>query len=135
MGNALSATGTGRDVWYHFHAVDVADSSCDHFDVHVSFTSNPGMAYDLMVVRGACTTAVMCPDCTSGACDSFTDYRFAVDMAGAGMTGQCPCTTGNDNGVNQCSDDGGEYYVRVRRVASAPAACAEYTLQVTNGMM
>ncbi len=134
MGNALDTMGATRDVWYHFHATDVADTACDHFNVHVAFTVNPANAYEFLVLRGTCGGAASCTDCTGAMCTSFTDYRFAVD-AQAGMVGQCPCTAAASTTVNQCSDDSGEYYVRVRRHMGMAVACAQYTLAVTNGMM
>ncbi len=128
MGNAVP---DGREIWYRFHAVDTADTMCDHFDVHVSFTTNPSTAYEFLVLRGACDAMPSCPDCTAATCVSFTDYRFAIDSP----TGQCPCQTTPSSTVNLCSDDSGDYFVRVRRRAGTPATCEQYTLQITNGMM
>lgn len=128
MGNALPGN---RDVWYTFHATDVGDTTCDHFNVHVSFTTNPGNAYEFLVFRGSCGGAIDCPDCT--ACTAFTDFRFAVD-AQNGRTGQCPCATSASTTVNQCSDDSADYFVRVRRKSTVAATCDQYTLSITNGM-
>lgn len=128
MGNAVAE---GREVWYHFRAVDTPDSVCDHFDVHVSFATNPSSTYEFLVLRGACDATPSCPDCTADTCVSFTDYRFAIDSP----TGQCPCQTTPSTSVNLCSDDSGDYYVRVRRRMGAAPTCGQYTLQVTNGMM
>lgn len=128
MGNAVP---DGREVWYHFHAVDTGDATCDHFDVHVSFMTNPSSTYEFLVLRGDCSATPSCPDCTADTCVSFTDYRFAID----GPTGQCPCQTTPSTSVNLCSDDSGEYYVRVRRRTGAAPTCDQYTLQITNGMM
>jgi len=133
MGNALDAMGANREVWYHFHATDVGDATCDHFNVHVAFATNPGNAYEFLVLQGACGGSAMCSDCTGATCENFADFRFATD-AQSGMTGQCPCTTGADPAVNTCSDDSGDYFVRVRRHAGLPITCAQYSLTVTNGM-
>jgi hypothetical protein len=136
MGNALPDT---REVWYKFHAVDSPDTTCDTFNVHVHFTVNPGNVYEFEVLRGMCTATVMCPDCTAATCLNFTDYRYATDSrttAGTTITGQCPClVNGNSATTNNCTDDSGDYYVRVRRHAGTMDSCDQYTLVVSNGIM
>ena len=129
-GNALPAT---REVWYRFHATDVADTTCDHYNVHVALTVNPGNVFEFLVLRGSCGAMTVCTDCTGASCTDFTDYRFAIDT-NSGMTGQCPCTTTPSTTVNNCDDDSSDYFVRVRRHTGTTLACDDYTLVVTNGM-
>jgi hypothetical protein len=133
MGNALPA---GREVWYHFTAVDSPDSSCDNYRVRVHFTVNPGMAYDFYVRQGACGSAISC----GGFGEGFQDYvlatDFRADIGGGVLGGECPCTPAGapvDN-VSPCSDNSAEYFVRVRRAPGAALSCSAYTLEVSNGI-
>lgn len=133
MGNALDNVGGAREVWYHFHATDIGDTTCDHFNVHVAFATNPGNTYEFLVLRGSCGAMAECSDCTGSTCENFADFRFATDAL-SGMVGQCPCGTSPSTTQNLCSDDSNDFYVRVRRHAGLPATCAQYALSITNGM-
>jgi hypothetical protein len=133
MGNALPE---GREVWYHFTAVDTADTSCDNYRVRVHFTDNPGTAYDFYVRQGACGAAISC----GGFGEGFQDYvlatDFRADIGGGVLGGECPCTPAGapvDN-VSPCTDNGSEYFVRVRRIAGVPLSCSAYTLEISNGV-
>lgn len=128
MGNALPI---GRDVWYRFRAVDVADTACDNFYARVQFSSNPGDAYRFVVSEGACGT----PACPGAA---FTDFSRATDFRqniGGRLTGECPCvaSVGAAN-VSLCTNNSTTYFVRVFRRPEAPAACAPYVLEFSNGV-
>jgi hypothetical protein len=133
MGNALPE---GREVWYHFTAVDSPDTACDNFNVRVHFTVNPGMAYDFTVRQGTCVAPIVC----AAAGDSFQDFTMATNFrmdVGGTLAGECPCTPPGGAvvaGVSACSDNGGEYYVRVRRLPGAALSCSAYTLEVSNGI-
>lgn len=132
-GNALP---DGREVWYHFTAIDTADTACDNYRVRVHFNVNPDMAYDFYVRQGACGSAISC----GGFGEGFQDYvlatDFRADIGGGVQGGECPCTPPGapvDN-VSPCSDNGSEYYVRVRRTPGAALSCASYTLELSNGL-
>jgi len=125
-GNALPL---GREVWYRFHAVDTPDSSCDTFNVHVFFTSNPSSVFELTVFRGMCG-AVECGD------TGFAEYNFNTHLSmgsGTAAIGQCPCGTGIV-GVNNCTDESNDFFVRVRRKAGSAVTCDGYVLEVSNGL-
>ena len=129
MGNALPT----REVWYQFHAVDVPDTSCDTFHVHVQLTVNPGNQYQMEVLRGACTAGVSC-GAEAGAGENMTVYEFGTNQMTTDQTSECPCSTAPTGPVNLCSDNGGDYFVRIRRDTTVTATCAMYTLVVTNGL-
>jgi hypothetical protein len=68
-----------------------------------------------------------------------TDYTWATDLRadiGGRLTGECPCSSAAEPPLNvaRCADNGGVYYVRVRRVAGGTPACAPFTIQVSNGV-
>lgn len=132
-GNALPE---GREVWYHFTAVDSPDTSCDNFRVRVHFTDNPGMAYDFYVRQGACGSGISC----GGFGEAFQDFvlatDFRADIGGGVLGGECPCTPAGAPvaNVSPCSDNGAEYFVRVRRAPGAALSCSSYTLELSNGM-
>ena len=127
MGNVMP---DDREVWYRFRAVDTADTTCDNFHVRVRFASNPSDTFEFAVRRGACDTEP-CPD-------GYTDYTWATDFAAtiAGRpSGECPCWSGTPVvDRSQCLDDGGLYFVRVRRRAGSMLSCLSYSLEVTNGV-
>lgn len=129
-GNAM---GEGREVWYRFRAVDSADTSCDNFHVRVQFTTNPDNSFEFTVYRGSCGTAV-CDD------SGISDFRWATDFrstVGGRAAGQCPCTAPGATRIanrSVCENDTAEYFVRVRRRASAAVACQEYALEISNGL-
>jgi hypothetical protein len=128
-GNAM---GAGRDVWYRFRAVDSADTACDNYHVRAQFLTGED-SFELTVFRGACDSAA-CDD--SGVVDFrwATDFRATVD---ARLAGQCPCTASGAARVadrSVCEDDTAEYFVRVRRRASAAVACQQYTIEISNGL-
>jgi hypothetical protein len=129
-GNAM---GAGRDVWYRFRGVDGADTSCDNYHVRAQFLTNPDDTFELTVYRGACNTA---------ACDEsgVTDFRWATDFratVAARLAGQCPCYASgaaSTTDTSVCENDTAEYFVRVRRRASAAVDCRQYTLELSNGL-
>jgi hypothetical protein len=116
-----------REVWYHFRAVDDADGSCDAFHARVLFTSNPGDVFEFTVFRGSCTE-VQCADM------GYTDWSVATDFYD-GTLGECPCGAAPGSpGVNFCSDNSADYFVRVRRRAGLPVTCEGYSLEFSNGV-
>lgn len=129
-GNAM---GEGREVWYRFRGVDGADTSCDNYHVRAQFLTNPDDSFELTVFRGGCDS----PACDESGVSDFrwaTDFRMTID---ARLTGQCPCTASSAarmTNVSVCEDDSADYYVRVRRRASATAACQQYTIELSNGL-
>jgi hypothetical protein len=118
-----------RQIWYHFHAVDVADTTCDNFHVRAYLSSNPGDQFRVRVARGSCGNL----DATG-----YTDYTWATDFRATingGLVGECPCWTGTpvDN-VSPCQDDSGDYYVVVERTAGSVLSCDGFALEVSNGL-
>lgn len=126
--NALN----GGEVWYSFNAIDTADTTCDNFYVRVELRTNPDNAYDMTVFRGTC-------DPTECGGMPVTDYTyqtdFRADVAGR-LSGECPCAGSGVPAANvsPCSDNGGTYYIRVRRVMGSTPACAPFEIQVSNGV-
>ena len=130
-GNALP---TGREVWYLVDAIDTPDASCDNFYFRAALLVNPDDAFEISVVRGGgCGGAIEC-----GAPEGTVDYTWSTDFRaslGGRLTGQCPCWSGTPvNNVSPCSNDGSSYRIRVRRRATAAPSCAEYMLEVSNGI-
>jgi hypothetical protein len=130
-GNALPA---GRDTWYRVRAVDGADTTCDNFHFRAQLTVNPDSAFEISVTRG--TT---CGD--PFACDPpsapIVDYSWATDFRAtvAGMVaGECPCSNAMATDISACTDNSSDYLIRVRRVSGATPTCAQYTLEVSNGV-
>ncbi len=116
-----------REVWYHFHAVDTADTSCDAFHVRVQFTADPDNRFELTVFRGDCGTPV-CDD------NGYTDFSWATDFRDDTTgTGQCPCAP-LTSGMSQCLDDSADFYVRVRRRMGSTVDCMGYSLEISNGV-
>lgn len=130
-GNALPV---GREVWYHFYALDNSDAAalCDTFNVGIHFASNPDNAYEFTVIRGACDTGTGCAE------GGYTDFNFATDFRGdfgGTLSGECPCwVSAVADGQSQCSDNSTDIYVRVRRRDGAALACAPYVLTLSNGV-
>ncbi len=89
-----------REVWYHFHAVDTPDTSCDNFFVRVHFLTNPGSGYQFLVHRGSsCTSSAI--DCSNS---GFTDYDWKTDFratVNGQLAGQCPCTAAGGRSSDQ----------------------------------
>lgn len=136
-GQMMTITGNvmpdDREVWYTFNAVDEADTSCDNFHLRVLMTTNPDDTFEFTVFRGACD-GVECDD------SGFTDYTratdFRQDIMGT-LTGQCPCTAAGAArmaDVSTCQDDGGQYFVRVRRRQGSMLNCEQYTIEISNGI-
>ncbi|MCE9575291.1 MAG: putative metal-binding motif-containing protein [Deltaproteobacteria bacterium] len=118
-----------RQVWYHFTAVDLPDTTCDNFHVRAQLTANPGDQFRVQVARGSCGNI------NAG---DYTDYTWATDLRqtiNGGLTGECPCWSGTpvDN-VSPCTDDGGDYYVVVTRTAGSTLTCESFALEVSNGL-
>ena len=131
-GASMMVTGNAidRDLWYHFRAVDTADTTCDQFNVGVHLAADSG-DYELHVTRGACDTGTSCPD-------ALTDFNYAFDFREdrlGVLTGQCPCWAGTptDN-VSPCEDNSIDVYVRVSRRDGAPRSCSSFTMTVSNGV-
>jgi hypothetical protein len=117
-----------RDVWYRVRGVDAADTTCDNYHVRIQLLTNPDDTFEMAVFRGSCTAAVECDGMSYG------DYSWATDFGGTAM-GQCPCWTGTPvASLSQCSDDSADYYVRMRRRPGSMLSCAEYTLELSNGL-
>jgi hypothetical protein len=80
--------------------------------------------------------AVFRVSCTTLECDGSELRGLLVGdgLSGAAM-GQCPCWTGTPvANLSQCSDDSADYYVRMRRRPGSMLSCAEYTLELSNGL-
>ncbi|MCA9608174.1 MAG: putative metal-binding motif-containing protein [Myxococcales bacterium] len=123
-----------REVWYRFHATDIADTACDNFHVRVHFTDNPGNSFELTGFRGDCATAV-CSDAGYTDMEWATDFR--ADLGGGLLGGQCPCTaigSPRTTDVSGCEDDSADYLVRVRRRAGSTLTCSAYAIEISNGV-
>lgn len=121
-----------RDVWYQFNAVDTPDTSCDAFNVHVHFTTNPGNGYRFTVLRGTCNTPA--------SCSAGTDYNWQTNFRqtiGGTLAGECPCTAPGapqQTNVSTCTDDSAEFFVHVALDPSfTPTSCDEFVLEASNG--
>lgn len=138
--------------WFHVKAVDNADAggACDKFKFRAFFKDNPDGKFVLDVYKGGCAGGnILC----SGETDSSWQTNFYGGVpsgpgAGKGSpagdvvkspapeaAGECKCTGApGAPGMNICSDNTADFYVRVYRQNGAPASCAYYTLQVSNGL-
>ena len=138
--------------WYRFRGVDSADgnSACDKFSVKAKLTGNPDGYFALDLYRGNCSGS-------SQLCAGQTDTGWTVNfyggtpsgpLAGKGVAkgdvvkspnpevaGECKCSGGDGlPGMNVCTDNSADFFVRVYRTAGAPASCTSYTLLVSNGL-
>ena len=138
--------------WYRFKATDGADTggACDKFHAKAKLVGNPDGQFVLDFYRGGCAGA-------NQLCASQTDSGWHVNtangppsgpLAGKGGTfgdyakspspeqaGECKCTgSPGVPGMNICADNSADFMVRVYRLPNAPATCALYTLQVSNGL-
>ena len=123
-----------REVWYRFRGTDTPDTSCDNYHVRVQFTNNPDDTFEMAVFKGSCGAAQACTD------ESYSDYSWSTDfrasIAGT-LTGQCPCTASGATRVadrSVCEDDSDNFFVRVRRAPTASLSCAQYSLEISNGL-
>jgi hypothetical protein len=125
-GQSIEVTGNiapAGDVDYiRFQAVDSLDFTCDTYHVRARFVVNPADGLLIDVWKGGCGAAMVC--------DSVTDFQWYTNFS-AGGVGECPCSP---TGVNNCADQTAEYVVRVRRKDGAPPSCADYRLEISNGL-
>jgi hypothetical protein len=126
MGNVLP---DDRVTWYRFRAIDVADTACDNYHVRAQLRTNPGDTFELTLFRGMCGD----PTCMDA---GYTDASWATDFRDATGVGECPCEAAPTAtpGLNLCSDNTADFYVRVRRRAGRPVGCETYLLEVSNGV-
>ncbi|MGE0789833.1 MAG: MopE-related protein [Sandaracinaceae bacterium] len=143
-GSMMTVTGNvmpdDREVWYSFRAVDNADTSCDNFYVRVLLVTNPSDTFEFTVFRGDCSASAECSGGGAGGGDGFDDFSWASDFratVGGRLAGQCPCyapgATMTSN-VSECQDDTAQYFVRVRRRQGSTLNCAQYSLEISNGI-
>ncbi len=137
--------------WYAFKAVDQPDDggACDQFDVRVKFLSNPGQQFVMDFYRGSCGAAQQL--CTQ----IDTDVGWNVSFGGQppygpqhqnGVTtgtvvvspapevgGECKCTKEPGvPGMNICTDNTSEFFVRIYRKPDMPATCDTYKISIDN---
>jgi hypothetical protein len=139
--------------WYRFHATDSPDTggACDKFNVKAKIVGNPDGQFALDLYRGGCAGA-------NQLCAAQTDSGWNVNTGGAppygpttgkGSTygggyavspspevgGECNCTGAPGvPGMNVCTDNTADFFIRVYRLAGAPATCSTYTVQFSNGL-
>jgi hypothetical protein len=137
--------------WFHFKAVDSNDASqsCDPFNVHVWLSGNPDGKFTVDLYKHSCgSTALLCgnetdtgwtvsysgkspygPQTTKGAAAGITQPSPIPEMGG-----ECKCVNGVSlPGMNQCTDNSDDFYVRVGRYPGSGTICQNYTLTITNG--
>ncbi|MSP93134.1 MAG: hypothetical protein EXR79_15260 [Myxococcales bacterium] len=139
--------------WFRFKATDLADTvagACDKFHVKVKVVGNPGGAFVVDLYRGGCAGVQQL-------CAGQTDTGWTVNFyggapsgpaAGSGVVagnvvkspqpeaaGECKCATGTGlPGMNVCTDNSADFFVRVYRASGTAASCQAYTVQVSNGL-
>ncbi len=123
----------GDEDWYRIRAVDLADTTCDAFNLDIRFTTggNPGGVFRIDVNRGTCGTVE--PACATNISDRYSWYTDFSDRTGTSPLGECQCRTSNVAGYNRCTDNTAVYYVRVYRPDGA-ANCNDYSLRISNGV-
>jgi hypothetical protein len=142
-GSSASFSGNivpGTDVdWYKFRAVDTTDTGsplCDSFNVRVRFTSNPGNVFRMDIYPGSCTTPAVKPGFP---CNNLIDEMVwrTNTRSGSGSTavGECPCGTGSNPGpgLNSCTSDTTDFFIKVYKASGTPVTCDSYTIAVSNG--
>ena len=152
----------GDAVWLHFQALDLPEllGGCDPFSVAVWFSSNPDSSYRVDFYRDSCgATAELCSDVTA---TGWTVNFHGQPPSGPGTSngggtpggsgesapspvpeqaGECPCMPNGAGlgygyalpGVNFCTDNTADFFVRVRRKAAIDGDCAPFTLEIRNG--
>lgn len=136
----------GDEDWYRFHAVDLADSSCDHFKVQVQFVDNPGSEFQFAVYRGGYAGA---NEICASVSDLFTwstyfhvEAPYVVgEVTGSDFIGgECGCrswtageTSPTDDTHHICSDNSAVFYIKVTRKDSTDPSCLPYEIQISNG--
>jgi hypothetical protein len=132
QGNAVYAD---ESDWYRFVGSDGPDGNwpggyfCDSYHVRVRFLWNPGNAYRFDVQRGNCAAA-------NQICVQSQDFSWRTDFY-ENFKGECPCHPQlalTAPGVQQCSDNSAEYFIRVYRDPAVPPSCEGYNLEITNGV-
>ena len=139
--------------WFHFKAVDYNDpsGSCDPFNVHVWLNPNPDGKYVIDFYRNGCGAPQQL-------CGNEVDSGWTVAFSGKSpygpgaikgnhtgdydpspipeVGGECKCVNGTTGlpGMNECTDNSADFYVRVGRAPGSGTVCASYTLNITNGM-
>ena len=128
--------GDGAEVWYRVEALDLPDgvsAFCDNFHFRVQFLTNPDSSYKMDVVPTDCAEAPVCPQ-------SITDFQWYTNFRegqGESAIGECECQadpTIDGEGYNECTDNGGVYYVRIFKVNGAPVTCDAYEIEFSNGV-
>ena len=137
--------------WFHFKAIDSNDASgsCDPFNVHVWLSGNPDGQFTVDLYKHSCGgTSLLCsneadtgwtvafsgkppygPQTVKGTVSGVTDPSPIPEMGG-----ECKCVNGTSlPGMNQCTDNSADFYVRVGRYPGTGTICQNYTLTITNG--
>ncbi|MBN1770669.1 MAG: hypothetical protein JXB32_05365 [Deltaproteobacteria bacterium] len=119
--------------WYRIRAVDLADTSCDEFNLDIRFTTggNPGGVFRIDVNRGTCGTVE--PACATNISDRYSWYTDFREGSGTTALGECGCRTTSTYNYNLCADNTAVYYVRVYR-PDGGANCNDYSLRISNGV-
>ena len=147
--------------WYTFTARDEPDDSgCDTFRVAISLVANPSGQYAIDVYRGSCSAnSLFCQGETEstwstgylgkepfgpGSLKNPSAVPGPAQPNGPGkhkpspvpeVGGECPCTVAPGlPGMNLCTDNSAQYYVRVYRVTGIAPTCEDYGLFVSNGV-
>jgi len=125
----------GDEDWYVVNAIDLPDSTGDGFNFDIRFASggNPGGVFRMDVYRGACGAAHT-PPCNTNIPDRYSWYTDFTDGSGTTRLGENPCRSSVTDGFNLCQDNGSLFYLRVYRNTGAAADCAEYAIEITNGV-
>ena len=145
--------------WFHFKAIDSNDASgsCDPFNVHVWLSGNPDGQFTVDLYKHSCGgTSLLCsneadtgwtvafsgkppygPQTVKGASSGFTQPSPLPEVGG-----ECNCINVQSlpnqppaglPGMNWCSDNSDDFYVRVGRYPGSGTICQNYTLTITNG--
>jgi hypothetical protein len=122
--------GSATDVdCYSLSGPDSPDTLADMYHIDITFTSNPGLQFEMQVFRGDCAT-VSCASTT----DTYAWYTDYTTGSGTTRRGENPCRPTNTFNFNLCTDTSSSYYFCVSRSAGRPVTCEEYAVRVTNGV-
>lgn len=137
--NALPAY---REVWYKFRGVDAnggaesGDPGMDEYHVRVWLIDNPDDRFEQTVYQ-RCGDPPINDRWTFFVGDN--DFEDVLDTRATrdGVRyGEAPCSQPGTSiiGLDTCSDNSMDYYVRVKRVDAADLACVSGTIEFSNGV-